>query len=80
MVKNIGKPCAEKPHARFDEGGLAEAVKGRLVRHRQTKGSETDRQHLKPPESALYSTQDLLKETSGHCSIQLSRRQREGAR
>jgi hypothetical protein len=23
MVKNIGKPCAGKPHARFDEGGLA---------------------------------------------------------
>ena len=21
-VKNIGKPCAGKPHARFDEGGL----------------------------------------------------------
>ena len=20
-VKNIGKPCAGKPHARFDEGG-----------------------------------------------------------
>jgi len=23
-VKNIGKPCAGKPHARFDEGGLVE--------------------------------------------------------
>ena len=22
-VKNIGKPCAGKPHARFDEGGQA---------------------------------------------------------
>ncbi|MFZ2394995.1 MAG: hypothetical protein WAW09_01790, partial [Smithella sp.] len=22
-VKNIGKPCAGKSHARFDEGGLA---------------------------------------------------------
>jgi len=43
-VKNIGKPCAGKPHARFDEGGLAETVKVRLVRHRQTKGTETDRQ------------------------------------
>jgi hypothetical protein len=21
-MKNIGKPCAGKPHARFDEGGL----------------------------------------------------------
>ena len=24
-VKNIGKPCAGKPHARFDEGGKAKA-------------------------------------------------------
>jgi len=24
-VKNIGKPYAGKPHARFDEGGLARA-------------------------------------------------------
>ena len=24
-VKNIGKPCAGKPHARFDEGGQAGA-------------------------------------------------------
>ena len=24
-VKNIGKPCAGKPHARFDEGGQAKA-------------------------------------------------------
>ena len=23
MVKSIGKPCAGKPHARFDEEGLA---------------------------------------------------------
>ena len=24
-MKNIGKPCAGKPHARFDEGGQATA-------------------------------------------------------
>ncbi|MDP1679862.1 MAG: hypothetical protein Q8L02_07090 [Candidatus Nitrotoga sp.] len=24
-VKNIGKPCAGKPHARFDEGGQVRA-------------------------------------------------------
>jgi len=24
-MKNIGKPCAGKPHARFDEGGQASA-------------------------------------------------------
>ncbi|MBW1785120.1 MAG: hypothetical protein JRK53_00660 [Deltaproteobacteria bacterium] len=59
-VKNIGKPCAGKPHARFDEGGLVKAGKVRLVRHRQTKGAETDRPHLKPPEPALYSTFFIL--------------------
>jgi len=41
-VKNIGKPCAGKPHARFDEGGLAKDSMGWLFRHRQTKGAETD--------------------------------------
>jgi len=25
-VKNIGKPCAGKPHARFDEGGQAQRL------------------------------------------------------
>ena len=24
-MKNIGKPCAGEPHARFDEGGQAKA-------------------------------------------------------
>ena len=41
-MKNIGKPCAGKPHARFDEGGLAKDSMGWLFRHRQTKGAETD--------------------------------------
>ena len=55
-MKNIGKPCAGKPHARFDEGGLAKAAKARLLRHRQTKGAETDRPSLKSQQPALYST------------------------
>jgi len=55
-VKNIGKPCAGKPHARFDEGGLAEAAMARLVRHRQTKGAVKDRPNLTPSKPALYST------------------------
>jgi len=38
-VKNIGKPCAGKPHARFDEGGLAKDSMDWLLRHRQTKGT-----------------------------------------
>ena len=37
-VKNIGKPCAEKLHARFDEGGQVRRTMARLLRHRQTKG------------------------------------------
>ena len=45
--KDIGKPCAGKPHARFDEGGLAKAVMVRLFRHRQTKGTGTDKPNLK---------------------------------
>ena len=39
-VKNIGKPCAGKPHARFDEGGLVKSAKVRILRHRQTKEAE----------------------------------------
>lgn len=55
-VKNIGKPCAGKPHARFDEGGLVEEVMVRLFRHRQTKVTATDKPNLKLPRPALYST------------------------
>ena len=29
-MKNIGKPCAGKPHARFDEGGLVSATSSLL--------------------------------------------------
>ena len=55
-MKNIGKPCAGKPHARFDEGGLAKAATARLLRHRQTKETETDRPNLRSQQPALYST------------------------
>jgi hypothetical protein len=30
-MKNIGKPCAGKPHARFDEGRLMDDQSGRHV-------------------------------------------------
>ena len=46
-VKNIGKPCAGKPHARFDEGGLVKVAMARPFRHRQTKGTETDKSSLR---------------------------------
>ena len=58
-VKNIGKPCAGKPHARFDEGGQVNPVMLRLLRHRQTKGVETDRPELRQGKPALYSTLEI---------------------
>ena len=61
-VKNIGKTCAGKPHARFDEGGMVEAVMVRIMRRRRTKGAETDRPNLKPHIPSLYST--LLRPTT----------------
>ncbi|MCF6267954.1 MAG: hypothetical protein L3J57_15660, partial [Desulfuromusa sp.] len=42
--------------ARFDEGGLVEAVMEKLFRHRQTKGAETDKLNLTLVRPALYST------------------------
>jgi len=39
-----------------DEGGLATAATARLLRHRQTKGAETDRPGLTSQKPALYST------------------------
>ena len=57
-MKNIGKPCAGKPHARFDEGGLANAATEWLFRHRQMKRAETDKPNLKLQRPALYSTLD----------------------
>ena len=46
VMKNIGKPCTGKPYARFDEGGLANVAMAELLRHRRTKGAETDRLDL----------------------------------
>jgi len=46
-MKNIGKPCTGKPYARFDEGGQDTVTTIKLVRHRQTKGAETDRLGLR---------------------------------
>jgi hypothetical protein len=68
-VKNIGKPCAgifnkakaAKSHARFDEGGMVEAVMVRIVRYRRTKGAETDRSNLKPHIPSLHSTPSTLR-------------------
>jgi len=56
VMKNIGKPCTGKPYARFDEGGQATVTMIRLLRHRQTKGVETDRLDLPSIIPAFYST------------------------
>ena len=45
-MKNIGKPYAVAPHVRFDEEGLVRSTMEWLLRHRQTKGAETDRRFL----------------------------------
>jgi len=55
-VKNIGKPCAAKPHARFDEGGSVKTATARLSRRRQTKETETDKTNIEPLRPAFYST------------------------
>ncbi len=44
--KNIGKPCTGKLYARFDEEGLVKLSMEWILRHRQTKGTETDRRLL----------------------------------
>ena len=48
--KNIGKPYAGEPHVRFDEGGQMMWTMARLLRHRQTKGAETDMLGLRKTE------------------------------
>ena len=55
-AKHIGKPCAGKPLARFDERGQATVTTIRRVRHRQTKGAAPDRLGLRTREtcSLLY--------------------------
>lgn len=53
-MKSIGKPCALITHARFDEEGLVKLTMEWLLRHRQTKGAETDKQLLMAIESQSF--------------------------
>jgi hypothetical protein len=55
-MKNIGKPCTGKPYARFDEGGQVNVTMIGLLRHRQTKGTATDRFDLRCGKPVFYST------------------------
>jgi hypothetical protein len=64
-VKNIGMPCAGKPHARFDEGGQEKQTMAGLLRHRQTKGAATDRLGLRDAESCSLLYQASLSGARG---------------
>jgi len=68
-VKNIGKPCAGKPHARFDEEGLVKLTMEWLLRHRQTKGAETDKQLLMAIESQFFTLPYFFSHQTAHCWI-----------
>jgi hypothetical protein len=73
-VKNIGKSRrGRKPHARFNEGGVAKAAEARLLRHRQTKGAETDRPGLKSLEAVLYTTLFHSETAPGNRSMALEK-------
>jgi len=56
MAGSVGKPCTGEPYARFDEGGQVNVTMIKLSRHRQTKGTPTDRFNLRRGKPALYST------------------------
>ncbi len=49
-MKNIGKPCAGEPHARFDEGELVDAVTEKLFDTARRK----ERMNLMRVRPALY--------------------------
>ena len=55
MVKNIGKPCAGKLHARFDEGALRKYGLGTRS-NRVRRGVSNIGRAGEPAESVLYST------------------------
>ena len=67
-VKNIGKPCAGKPHARFDKGGQEKQTMAGLLRHRQTKRAATDRLGLRDAESCSLLYPLLYPRSSGLAS------------
>jgi len=46
LQETVGKPYAGNPHVRFDEGELVTVTMVKLLRHRQTKGTGTDKPSL----------------------------------
>jgi len=58
-MKGSGKPDDRKGQVRFDEAGAGDGFTVELVRHRQTKGAETDRLHLRDTAPVLDPTASL---------------------
>ena len=55
-MKGSGKPDDRKGQVRFEVAGAGNGFMVRLVRHRQTKGTVTDRQHLRDTAPVLDPT------------------------
>ena len=55
-MKGSGKPDDRKGQVRFDVAGAGDGFTVRLVRHRHTKGTETDRHHLRDTAPVLDPT------------------------
>ena len=58
-MKGSGKPDDRKGHVRFEAAGAGNGFTVRLVRHRQTKGTVTDRHHLRDTAPVLDPTDNL---------------------
>ena len=55
-MKGSGKPDDRKGHVRFEAAGAGDGFTVKLVRHRQTKETETDKLHLRDTAPVLDPT------------------------
>jgi hypothetical protein len=62
----VREPDALAAHVRFDEGSVETATKARPLRHRQTKGAETDTPDLTSTAPHSYSTAILVGVTADY--------------
>ena len=65
----VREPDAVVPHVRFDERGVETGATVEPLRHRQTKGAETDMFVLMPPAPHLDSTRNQFRYNSIECDI-----------
>ena len=65
-MKGSGKPDDRKGHVRFDAAGAGDGFTVELVRHRQTKGTVTDRLHLRNTAPVLDPTAKTKGEGVNH--------------